>query len=569
MDLVKIQVNQEFERALRLQEHGDYEQAVAVYQRLLQDDPKRMAVWGYLAIAYLEAGRGQLALDTLDKALGLAPNEINLHMQRAYVCKRLQQPEQVIAHYQYVLSLNPNYAKAHNNLAAEYAASDCYQLALQHYRHAVHCDPALVPAHFNLGMLLLQHGEWDAAETQFRNVLILDPDHEATYYYLGTLYLEMHKLDEAETALRFLLSRSPEHVDGWVNRGVVALKLKQEQTAIDYFTQALILDNHHREARNNMAATLIHFDRYEPALQYYAGLLRDEPRNVEYLYNSGVAEMGLGHLQAAQQLFQQVLSIDVRHFGALSNLAAIQMRLGDRLAACALLERALVIQPQDAASRFMLQALRGDRQEQHACPEYVQDLFNHYAVYYDAHMERVLDYAVPRRLWQLLHQDPVRSYPRALDLGCGTGLSGMIVRPLTQHLTGVDLAAKMLAIARGKSIYDELIEAELLAFLEQNTLKYDLVVAADVLPYLGDLSPLLAVMSTQLTSGAVFWFTTEISTDVPWVLQSSMRFCHHPDYIQQVCQQHQYTIIHQETIIARKQDEQDLKVNLFGVKGSL
>ena len=95
------------------------------------------------------------------------------------------------------------------------------------------------------------------------------------------------------------------------------------------------------------------------------------------------------------------------------------------------------------------------------------------------------------------------------------------------------------------------------------------MVAADVLPYLGDLSLLFAKILPRLTSGAVFWFTTEISTDAPWVLQSSMRFCHHPEYIQQVCQQHGYSLIHQETIVARKQDEQDLKVNLFGVKESL
>ena len=560
------QANQEFDRALRLQGTGDYVQAAVIFQRLLHDDPKRLVIWGYLAMAYLESGRGQLALETLGDALTKAPREVNLHMQRAYVCKRLQQPEQAIFHYQQVLSLNANHAKAHNNLAMEYAAKDQYALALQHYRHAVHCDPALVPAHFNLGILLLKRGEWVAAETQFRNVIALDPDHATAYIYIGTLYLEMNKLEEAETALRRLLSQMPEHVEGWVNRGVVALKQKQEQTAIDSFTQALILDNEHRDARNNMAATLIHFDRYEAALQYYIGLLRDEPHNVEYVYNSGVAQMGLGQIQSAQQLFQQVLTLDQHHFGALSNLAAIEMRLGDRQAACGLLERALEIQPQDPASRFMLQALRGEGKKQNACPEYVQDLFNHYAVYYDSHMERVLEYGVPKRLWELFHQGEVQSYPRALDLGCGTGLSGMILRPVSQHVTGVDLASKMLAIARGKGIYDELIEAELLSFVQQNMEQYDRVVAADVLPYLSDLSPLFQAMHPRLNPNGVFWFTTEISSDAPWMLQGSMRFCHHADYIQDLCQRHQYTVIHQETLVARKQDEQDLMVNLFGIR---
>lgn len=560
--------NQAFDQALRLQQSGDYAQAAVIFQRLVEDDPKRMAIWGYLAMAYLETGRAQLALDTLDRALTMAPREINLHMQRAYVCKRLQQSDQAIFHYQQVLVLNSKHAKAHNNLAMEYAAKDQYTLALLHYRHAVHSDPALVPAHFNLGILLLKHGEWVAAETQFRNVIALDSDQSTAYFYLGTLYLEMNKLDEAETAFRRLLSQMPEHVEGWVNRGVVALKQKQEQTAINYFTQALLLDNDHREARNNMAATLIHFDRYEAALQYYIGLLREEPQNIEYLYNSGVAQMGLGHIQSAQQLFDQVLAFDRQHFGALSNLAAIQMRLGNRPAACDLLERALEIQPHDAASRFMLQALRGET-KQTACPEYVQDLFNHYAVYYDTHMENVLEYGVPKRLWELFHQGETKAYSRALDLGCGTGLSGLILRPVSHHITGVDLAAKMLAIARGKGVYDELVEAELLSFVQHNIEYYDCVVAADVLPYLSDLAPLFEAIHPRMTPGGVFWFTTEISLEAPWALQSSMRFCHHADYIHDLCQRHQLTLLHQETLVARKQDEQDLKVNLFGVQKKL
>ncbi len=44
------QANQEFDRALRLQETGDYAQAAVIFQRLVQGDPNRMSIWGYLAM---------------------------------------------------------------------------------------------------------------------------------------------------------------------------------------------------------------------------------------------------------------------------------------------------------------------------------------------------------------------------------------------------------------------------------------------------------------------------------------------------------------------------------------
>jgi len=417
-----------------------------------------------------------------------------------------------------------------------------------------------------LALLLFKQGEWAAAEKQFQNVIALDRDHPSVYFYLGLLYMETQRLDEAETALRILLSRAPEHVDAWVNRGVVALKQGHEQQAIDYFTQALVLDNDHLEARNNLAATFVHFDRYEPALKYYDELLREDPNNIEYLYNAAVAQMGLGHVQTATTLFHQVLAIETHHFGSLSNLAAIEMRLGHKREACELLERALAIQPEDATSRFMLDALHGNKLTRAACPEYAHDLFNHYAMYYDSHMEQTLQYAVPKRLWTVLHG---QTYEQAVDLGCGTGLTGMIMRPLVTQLTGVDIAEKMLVLAREKAIYDDLVEMELLRFLQRSEQTFDLFVAADVLPYFGDLDLLFKAVKARMQAEAMFWFTTEISQDASWSLQGSIRFCHHPDYLKTLCHHYGLKICHQETMVARKQEDRDLSVILYGVQNKL
>ncbi|HVT62230.1 MAG TPA: methyltransferase, partial [Legionellaceae bacterium] len=245
---------------------------------------------------------------------------------------------------------------------------------------------------------------------------------------------------------------------------------------------------------------------------------------------------------------------------------AIQMRLGNQSAACDLLERGLEVNPNDATTRFMLEGLRGNVRQADACPEYVHDLFNHYALYYDKHMEQNLQYAIPKRLWALLHERPHAMYARGLDLGCGTGLSGMVLRPLCKHLTGVDLSEKMVTIAREKKIYDDLIAAELLHFLHDNTQRFDLIVAADVLPYFGHLEPLFRAVKSCLAPHALFWFTTEISSSEDWLLQNSIRFCHHPKYIHRLCEQLGLMISHQETMVARQQEGKDLLVNLYAIR---
>ena len=155
---------------------------------------------------------------------------------------------------------------------------------------------------------------------------------------------------------------------------------------------------------------------------------------------------------------------------------------------------------------------------------------------------------------------------RALDLGCGTGLSGIVLRELSQHLTGVDLSPKMLDHARDKAVYDELIEAELITYLAQNQTAYDLIAAADVLPYLGDLTPLFEHVKAHLTPQGLFILTHEISDTANWLLQTTARFAHHPNYLCALAEKYGFQVVHQESFVARKHHDDDLPVMLYALQ---
>lgn len=451
-------------------------------------------------------------------------------------------------------------------MATLYAARNEYLKALHHYRLAVHAEPDFAAAHFNLGLLLLQHKELTAAKTQFKNVLALHQDHLEARFYLGVLNLEENLLDEAEQAFQEVLQQDNQHVEALTNLGVIALKRDKGQLAVDFFTKALAFDNEHMEARNNLAATFMHHDRFENALMHYDVLLQKDPKNCEYLYNSGVAQMALGHLSEAITHFEAILEQDPKHFAALNNLAAIYIRLEDKDRAKALLELAVAANPHDLASRHMLNALSNNELNPKASPEYAANLFNNYALYYDQHMTGPLAYTLPQHIAEMIHQLGRKKIDHALDLGCGTGLSGEVMRKISNHLTGVDLAAKMLAQAKNKFIYDELVEAELLQFLKQTEQQYGLIVAADVLPYFGELDSFFAAVSQRLTTGGYLICTVEISDDKPYLLQPTARFCHKPEYIHIVSHKYALNVIKQEKVRARQQDQQALEEMLFVIQ---
>jgi len=550
--------------AQQLHQQGKLAQAIEQYEQIIALVPQNADALQGLGICAAQLNHMEKAIDYFNRAIEQNPDNHSLHNNIANAYKALGNLDKAIQHYQDALRINPHYAAAHNNIATVFALQNNYREALNHYRLAVHAEPDFVAAHYNLGLLLLKQGESDAAAVQFKNVQTLNPNQIEAHFYSGVLHLRANRFEEAEHDFQQVLALNPEHVDTLVNIGVIAIKRSQEQLAVDYFTKALSLDEDNMDARNNLAALFIHHDRYENAFIHYDFLLKKDPVNIEYLYNAGVAQMALGHLQEARIHFETILNRQEKHFATLNNLAAIHSRLGQREEAIQLLKRAIAVNPNDSSCQFMLNALTGENNQRPACPDYIHNLFDQYALYYEQHMQGALQYALPHHIGRLLHQfHGINKVERALDLGCGTGLMGVVMREISMHLTGVDLSAKMLAIAREKTIYDTLIESELIHFLQQDTHTYSLAIAADVIPYFGELETLFGLIRKRLSDQGLFILTTEISADEPWQLQRSARFNHHERYIQSLCVQHHLELIHQEKVIARMQNQLPLNVMIY------
>ncbi len=54
-------------------------------------------------------------------------------------------------------------------------------------------------------------------------------------------------------------------------------------------------------------------------------------------------------------------------------------------------------------------------------------------------------------------------WQRGVDLGCGTGLMGLLLRPLVGYLEGVDLSSGMVDKAHGKGCYDRQVQIDRMA----------------------------------------------------------------------------------------------------------
>ena len=145
----------------------------------------------------------------------------------------------------------------------------------------------------------------------------------------------------------------------------------------------------------------------------------------------------------------------------------------------------------------------------------------------------MLGYRAPALIGQALSAAaPGRRFDLALDIGCGTGLMGLALRARVGHLTGVDLAPAMIAKAQERGAYDALIVGDATALLTLGSPAFDLVVAADLLAYIGDLVPLFDAVAAALTVDGVLAFSLETVDGEGFALGGSMRFAHSRAYVE-------------------------------------
>lgn len=181
---------------------------------------------------------------------------------------------------------------------------------------------------------------------------------------------------------------------------------------------------------------------------------------------------------------------------------------------------------------FLEAAESGSPAPERSADAYVRALFDVYAPSFDDSLRGFLAYQAPEKLVAAIGEAlGGRRGLDVLDLGCGTGLAGPLLRPFARRLEGIDLSPGMLAKARERGVYDALWAGEITEELGASTASYDLIAAVDVLVYFGALEVLFERVVQRLAPGGLFAFTVEKGTAPGYRLQPSARYTHHLDYL--------------------------------------
>jgi len=387
---------------------------------------------------------------------------------------------------------------------------------------------------FLAGIDELQTENYSKAEELFRSSLTLAPGRASSLDNLSVCMMHLNRLSEAQETCRRSLQINVHSSTPWFNLGLIQRLMDQPLEAIASLQKSIELDPNYPDSWHYSGVVLASQNRHPEAISCFEKVLALTRDHMEAMCALAVSLSELKFHFTAMAVLEKAATIAPEHSMPHSEMGRLYRVLMEMDKATACLRKALERNPPDREwHEYAIAAMTGETLPLTAPKYYVAGLFNRYAGNFEKHLTEKLEYKTPEILHA--HMRPLLGDGLdIIDLGCGTGLMGALVKDQAKWLAGLDLSQKMLDEAGKKNVYDLLILGDINDVLANRDDTYDVVVSADVFIYLGDLSETFRLVDHRLRSGGVFAFSVEGCDGDYFCLNPSMRYSYSAAYIQQL-----------------------------------
>ena len=113
LDEYRVGYAADFKRAMRLLGRRRFEEAIPILESLRDQQPREVTVLSNLGAAYLDAGRVDNGMRTLQQALTLAPDHFSVHLNLSRAFEMQGDPTTALGHVDRALTANPYLSAAH------------------------------------------------------------------------------------------------------------------------------------------------------------------------------------------------------------------------------------------------------------------------------------------------------------------------------------------------------------------------------------------------------------------------------------------------------------------------
>jgi protein O-GlcNAc transferase len=282
LDLDPASITASYQLGLALQRTGKVQEAITLLRKAVTADPKSSEALTNLGMALCQAQQAKDAVPFLQKAVVLAPDNVTAHQNLAAAYVQLSQFADAISELHIALKLSPDAARLHYNLGLALKMQDDAADAIPELETAEKINPSAPEPPYVLGVLYMQAGRYEDAARELSASLKLRPQNGDGWATLGSVYSKLDKLPEAASALREAIRQLPEQPDPHLTLAAVLARQNQPAEAAEERKTAanLMRANMNRqraEVATNAGKSLLEKGNIDDAIVQFRDALSYDP----------------------------------------------------------------------------------------------------------------------------------------------------------------------------------------------------------------------------------------------------------------------------------------------------
>jgi tetratricopeptide (TPR) repeat protein len=237
---------------LTVQRNAVYRTALGLWADTVARAPDNARAHNNLANLLDDAGRGDEAERSYERAITLQPGYALAHFNLANLLARQNRLDDAIARYRESLRLEPGSADTHLNLGNTYALQGRWPEAKAEFDAALRLNPEDAAAHNNLGDALFHLNRPAEAVPHYEAALRVFSN-PTFHFNLGTSLAALGRLPEAITHFQATVQADPARADAFYRLGVLLAGTGRRDEAVTALRESLRLRPDYAEARQQLA----------------------------------------------------------------------------------------------------------------------------------------------------------------------------------------------------------------------------------------------------------------------------------------------------------------------------
>jgi tetratricopeptide (TPR) repeat protein len=223
-------VSELIQNGLAHHQAGRLQEAEAIYQSILQEQPQHPDALHLLGVIAHQVGKNEIAVNLIENAIKINATAPSFYNNCGEAYRSLHKNDLAIARYKQALAITPDFAEAHNNMGN--ALEDLGQLneAIACYEQALVIKPDYAEAHYNLGNTLEGLSRTEEAIACYEQALVIKPDFVEAHNNIAKLFNELGRLEEAIDHYQIVLTIKPDFAE--VYRHLSLIRPSKDQARI-------------------------------------------------------------------------------------------------------------------------------------------------------------------------------------------------------------------------------------------------------------------------------------------------------------------------------------------------